>query len=164
MQKFGKQSKDKIVEKFQLPEYYNSIDTLPMIRWDKINKKGDVTELLVKRVELTELQKIELQKVWLNIHKEYIDTFGFGEHFKDVLNLEMKIARLKLKLIIKNDESIKNFIKADEKRLLELKNKNVGGDIYDAKHAIEKNLGIRISLNECSVTEFYKYLQNLKAK
>ncbi len=71
---------------------------------------------------------------------------------------------MKLKKIIKKDESIQNFINANEKLLAEVKSKNVGGDLYKTKQAIEKHFGIRISLADCSVREFYEYLKDLKTK
>jgi hypothetical protein len=145
-----------------LPLHYDSIDVLPMLNWDKINKKNDLTYLLFKPSKLNEKQIAELQKVWKKIYDEFINEFGFGDHFKSIMDLEIKIARLKLKKIIKNDQSIQNFINANEKMLFELKNKNVGGDVYDTKMAIEKKLGIRISLGDCTVMEFYKYLNSLK--
>jgi hypothetical protein len=146
----------------ELPEHYNSIDYLPMLNWDRINKKNDLTYLLIKPSKLSEEQVIELQKVWKAIYEEFISVFGFSDHFKDIINLEIKIARLRLKKIIKKDESIQNFINANERILEEIKVKNTGGDVFKTKQAIEKHLGFRISLTDCSVREFYEYLNSIK--
>ncbi len=150
----------------QIPEHYTSIDYLPMLNWDKLKKREslDLGYLLLKYQKIEDGQKQVLQNVWDCIQKEYIEVFGFGEHFKDIMNLEMKIARLQLKKIIKNDPSIENFIKSNQKLLLELKNKTVVGNLYKTKQAIEKHFGIRISLIDCSVREFYEYLNDLKTK
>jgi hypothetical protein len=146
----------------KLPEHYTSIDYLPMLNWDKINKKNDLSHLLLKPEKINSDQALELQKVWEVIQNEYIEVFGLGDFLTDVVNLEMKIARLKLKKIIKDDASINNFIKANEKLLTELKNKSVAGDLYETKQAIEKHFGFRISLIDCTVREFYGYLKDLK--
>ncbi len=152
------------IKNIELPEHYTSIDYLPMLNWDKINKTNDFSFLLVKRKKINEGEATELKKIWQSIQTEYIDVFGFGDHFKDIMNLEMKIARLKLKKIIKKDESIQNFIKANEKALVELKNKKIQGDVYETKQVIEKHFGIRISLIDCPVREFYEYLKGVKKK
>lgn len=152
------------IKNIELSDHYNSIDYLPMLNWDKINKTNDFSFLLIKRTKINEEQAIELKKIWQLIQTEYIEVFGFGDHFKDIMNLEIKIARLKLKKIIKKDDSIQNFINSNEKALAELKNKNIKGDVYETKQAIEKHFGIRISLNDCPVREFYEYLKGLKRK
>ncbi len=146
----------------QLPDHYTSIDYMPMLNWDRINKKNDMSYLLLKTAKLTVDQNVELTKVWDLLKSEYIEVFGLGEHFKDIINLEMKIARLKLKKIIQNDASIENFIKVNEKLLIELKNKKQEGDIYKTKQAMEKYFGIQISLITCPVREFYEYLEDFK--
>lgn len=150
-------------ETIELPEYYDSIDYLPMIKWDKINKTMDVSLLLKSNGKINDEQKEVLIKVWEAIYGEFVSVFGFGDYFNDIVNLETKIARLKLKMIIKGDESIQNFINANEKVLSEMKNKNSVGDVYKTKMAIEKKLGIRISLNDCSVREYYEYLRHIKS-
>lgn len=146
----------------ELPEHYTSIDYLPMLNWDKINKQNDLTYLLIKPAKLNEEQVKELQKVWKAIYEEFISVFGFSEHFKDIVNLEIKIARLKLKRIIKNDNSLQNFIIANEKILAEVKSKNTVSNIFETKQIIEKKLGFRIPLAECSVREFYEYINSVK--
>lgn len=152
-----------------LPEYYDSIDLLPIMNWNKIHETGDMTHLLVKKEKMNDEQIKLLLEVWRKLYDEYIDRFGFSESFQDMLTEKIKIGKLKLKKIITGDESISNFIRVHEIKLEALKSKAMAGssDIYKAKQAIESSVkyrGIRISLTETSVREFYSYLQDIKKK
>lgn len=150
--------------KQSLPEHFDSIDTLNMLAWDRIHKKFDMVYLLIKPAKLNQKQIDELQIVWKKIYSEYINTFGFGEKFEDIISQKLKIARLKNKQIITGDDSIQNFIRIEEIKLDKMQGRNSGSDVYKTKAIIEKHYGIRIPLAECSVREFYSYLKEIKAK
>lgn len=151
-------------EKIILPEHYSSIDYLPMLNWERIHKTKDVAHLLVKNEPLTDKQRAELDLVWYNVNNEYIQVFGFGEDFKLMLDKQIQIGKLKLKKIITKDDSIQNFIRAEEIKLEGIKKRigNGGGDIYDAKKIIEKQFGVRLPMKEVTVREFYSYMKDVK--
>ena len=149
----------------ELPEHYDSIETLPMINWNRIHKKFDVSYLLLKHYKLKEEQRSELEKVWDLIYKEFINTFGFGDQFNSIIEQKLKIARLQRKHIITGDDSISNFIRANEIQLIELEKKGTdGGDIYQTKQFIEKYFGVKISLSDCTVMDFFSYIKTMKIK
>lgn len=152
----------KLLKIKSLPEHYDSIDTLPMLNWNRIHKESDVSFLCVKNVSITERQKEGLKKVWEKIYKEYINAFGFGEKFEQIIEQKLKLSRLKNKLVITGDDSIDNFIRVAEIKLEEMEKQNVGGDIYRTKRLMEKHYGITISMTECSVREFYSALKDMK--
>lgn len=154
--------KKKLQRKILLPAHYDSIDFLPILFWAKLHEKGDMVWLLEKKKRISNDQKKELKKVFEKIYEEYINVFGFGENFTDVLELQIKIAKLKLKKVTTDDLSIDNFIRANEIKMEAIKKRNIGGDIYKTKEAIEKKIGIRIPMAECSVREFYSYLKSVK--
>lgn len=145
-----------------MPEYYDSIDYLPVLAWEKIHATGDVSFLLKKRSAINASQKGELDKAWEALYNEYVNVFGLGEQFKRALEMQVSIALLKLKKITTGDENIQTFIDVKSLQLAEMQKNNKGGDIYKAKKAIEKKMGIRIPLAEVSVREFYSYLRDLK--
>jgi hypothetical protein len=91
-------------------------------------------------------------------------VFGFGEDFKLMLDKQIQIGKLKLKKIITKDDSIQNFIRAEEIKLEGIKKRmgNGGGDIYDAKKIIEKQFGVRLPMKEVTVREFYSYMKDVK--
>lgn len=149
----------------QLPEHYTSIDYMPIMNWSKAHEKKDVAYLLCKHQTITEAQRQQLNAVWQAMYEEFVSIFGLGDSYKDMLEQRLKIGKLKLKLIITGDETLRNFIRAHEKKLEIMKSNNGSSDIYKTKQAIEshpKYRGIRISLTETSVREFYSYLQDLK--
>lgn len=147
-----------------LPEHYDSIDTLNMLQWERIHKKFDMIHLLVKAKKINKKQRTALKEVWEKIYSEYINTFGFCESFEDIIAQKLIISRLKNKQVITGDDSIENFIRAGELKLLKMQQRNVSGgnDIYKTKGIIEKYYGIRIPLAECVVREFYSYLKEMK--
>ena len=148
----------------ELPEHYDSIDILPMLNWERMHKKLDVSHLLVKHHKLTDEQRIELKKVWDEIYKEFINTFGFSEQFNSIVDQKLKIARLQKKHIRTGDDSIVNFIRANEKQLEQMEQGSEKGDIYQTKQFIEKYFSIRISLTDCTVRDFFSYLKTMKNK
>ncbi len=155
-----KTSKKKSLPK--LPEHYTDIDDLNMLSWIRIHKKKDMIYLLKKPKKINEAQRKELNKVWDKIYYEYILTFGFGDAFMNEIDQKLKIARLKNKQVITGDDSLINIIRANEIKLQGIQKRTTGSDIYKTKEAIEKKIGIRIPLAECSVREFYSYLKNMK--
>ena len=150
--------------KIELPEHYDSIDYLPMLSWEKVQKKSDLRHLLKKYQNVTPEQKLELKKVWDNIYNEFISAFGFSDKFNDIIDQKLKIARLQRKHIITGDDSIINFIRENEKVLNAMESKQDEGDIYETKQIIEKHFGIRISLIDCTVRDFYSYIKTMKSK
>lgn len=146
-----------------LPAHYTGIDFLPIINWEMVHKKNDFTYLLHKAEKLSEAQIALLKKVWENIYDEYIEVFGFGDQFKDMMKLKLEIAKLQLRKIIEKKESLQNFINVAQLRLDKMQINTTGGaDIYKMKAAIEKKLGVHIPLKDTSVREFYSYLKDLK--
>lgn len=146
----------------QLPAHYTGIDYLPILNWEMVHKKNDFSYLLVSPQKLNEDQQKKLAEVWVKIYDEYIEVFGFGEHFKDILKAKIEIAKLKLRKILEQKESLQNFINVQELKLTAMETKNVESDIYKTKALIEKKLGIRIPLKDTSVREFYSYLKDIK--
>jgi len=150
-----------------LPDHYDTIDELPMIKWNKIHKESDPIHLLkqARSVSLNELQKDELQKIWEELYNEFINVFGLSESLKDIMELELKIARLQMKRITSDDAAVLNFINSLQKQLNALREKNQaesGSDIYTTKNNLEKHFKVNISMSTCTVREFYSYLRDLK--
>lgn len=155
---------DKIKEEAPLPPYYDSINIMPMIVWNKIHKDFNFSHLLINPREVTEREMERLGEIWVKIYDEFISHFGFSEHLQDIISLESKIARLTLKMVSNDDMSIKNFISAHERQLKVLKEK-IGtseGDVYTAKQNIELFFNIPLSMVTCPVREFYSYSQQIK--
>jgi hypothetical protein len=144
-------------------EYYDSIDLLPVLNWDKIiNGGGDYSWLLHKRRKLNKRLITQLSKAWEIIYDEYIRTFGIGDAFERALRMKVKIAQMRMKKILTGDENLQTFIDVEEMKLSTMEQNAKGGDIYKAKAAIEKKMGIRIPLAETPVREFYSYLKDMK--
>lgn len=157
------QPKKEVIEEVVLPEHYDSIDYLPVLNWDKVHKTANMVHLLKTPIKLSVPQSKELSKVWENIYKEYFEVFGLGSGIKEIAEVKLKIAKLKLKEIITGDVSIRNFIRQNEILLKSMEDKQGGeSDIYETKKAIEIKFNMHIPIAVCSVREFYSYLKDLK--
>lgn len=156
LKKFGKKSSVK------LPEHFTSIDELPVIRWEKIHDTGKMQYLLVKTREISTEEKIELEKIWNSLYEEYLKVFGFSDQFITVMEIKIRRAKLVLKKISTDDESLVNFIADEDRKMKALMTNNRPSDIFKAKRAIESQMKIYIPMKEISVREFCSYLKDLK--
>lgn len=146
----------------ELPDHFTSIDELPIIKWEKIHDTGNVQHLLVKARAISEEEKTELMKVWNLIYEEYLKVFGFSDQFISIMQIKVRIAKITLKKIVTQDESLVNFIADEERKMKLLMAMNRPSDVFKAKKAIEAQMKIYIPLKEVSVREFCSYLKDLK--
>lgn len=151
-------------KKISLPQHHTSIDTLPILSWERIHEKRDMIHLLIKPVKLTKAQKIELVKVWDAIYDEYLKVFGFGEALQAINKKRIEIYRLTALYLATRDKSHLNFINKKETELKKLMQAQNGskGNIYEAKIRMEQILKIYLPIKDLSVREFYTYDANLK--
>lgn len=145
-------------------KYYDSIDFLPIINWQKIHETSDVSWLLISKRKPTRREQKKLSDTWEAIYNEYIKIFGLGDSFIRILEKRIQIEQLRLKMVYKQDPSIQTFVDVEREKLKLLENANNTSkqDIYRVKSSIEKVMGIRISMSETSVREFYSYLKYIQ--
>jgi hypothetical protein len=79
-----------------------------------------------------------------------------------MLELRREIMVLKLDLLITGDRVIENFIDVKNIELKELLNEMKGGTVEEVTAYVEKYLGFKLNLKECSVKQFYTYLEMIK--
>jgi hypothetical protein len=121
---------------------------------------------------LTYLIKVEGEKLneeiadillilWENIFAEYINTFGVGSEYKNVLRLQTEIVTLKNEILQKGKKSNITFIKIKQLELDELLKTKKVDNIDLTKVAVEKALGFRLNEKEITVKEYYNYIYAL---
>lgn len=144
--------------------YYTSIDDMPIFNWYKIHESADLSYVCVKRKKLNDKQIKIASECWTELYNDYISRFGFSESFLEVIEKQQEIALLMIQRAETGDESIETLI---DIRTLEL-NKKQGDspkiDFMEMKSSLEKSLGFRINIKDCSVNEFYSYLKTLEKK
>lgn len=141
---------------------YRSIDDLPVKNWFKIQETDDISYLLKTNEVLNEEQKKELNLVFEDIYREFINLFGISDDLYTILSLRREIAVLKLDLYLNSDPSIQTFIDIAEQQLQSVLAKHEKTTVHQLKASVEKYMGFRIDDKTVTVKEFYAYIELIK--
>lgn len=142
---------------------------MPILLWDKVHSTQNLRYLYLdslrhihRKPPTSWIEIYALTMIWKNIYNEYLSVFGFHENYLLCIAKRKEIARLRLKLILTGDQSIRTFIKVCEHELAELEKDEMPSDLLTIKANIENAIGIRINPMECSIREFYGYVKFIK--
>ena len=154
------------LRKKSYPKYYRSIENLPQWNFDKILNTDDLRYLLVLDdyfdMDSVAIPKtLDLNAVWIKIFDEYIQTFGLSEAFQKKQRQKIKIAKLKLEMVLKENWGIEAIIRNEEKKL---ESESEGNDITmeELTAHIEKSRKMPIDIMKVSVKMFNTYLAIMK--
>ena len=143
-------------------DLYQSIEDLPIYCWFKINETNNLEWLLKKKVKVTDYHKQVMVATWDKIIDEFVDTFGIPDKMKEILELKRDIFVLECEMFLSKDPLIKNFIKIKQFELRKLMETEKKKSTVSAKVYVEKFLGFRLNEKECTVKEFYEYIEAMK--
>jgi len=106
-----------------------------------------------------------LNKIWRTIYDEYIEAFGFGETFLEILKKQVDIARLIIEKAVTGDKSIQTFIDVNNYELQEMQKPiTEHTNFFKTKAQVEMALGFTFDSKKTSVAEFYSYIEIIKEK
>lgn len=145
---------------------YKSIDDMPIYNWFKIHDTGDLKHLLINKDRLSEEGKIIIQRRWKKVYDQYLKRFGFGDSFTWLIEKQRQIALLMIEKAETGNLVLETFIDLAEAEI-EKKNietKKTSSDFFEIKNFVEKEVGFRIDVKQCSVSEFYSYVKTLNKK
>jgi uncharacterized protein YhdP len=129
---------------------------MPMQNWIDV-REGDIRQVRKDSLELPACEK-DLE-TWLDIEQEYIDHFGHGVKYEQVLRIRHKIALLRADLISDDKRMNKTLIAVEEHKLQQLeRSMSEGMSIDQAKVHIDKFMGYRTNLKEITVLEWHNYI------
>ena len=111
------QSSEKSITELKPLDCFESIDDLPIKAWFNIHKTGDYRSLLKEVITIDEEDFDRLFDLWKVLYDEYIERFGLSESFKDDLNKQVEIAKLKADLIITGKRHLRTIIRIKEEEL-----------------------------------------------
>lgn len=148
---------------------YRSIEELPAWNFSKIMETKDFRYLLklpdffdMDGVKLPE--SIDFGAAWDKIFDEYIKEFGLSEEFSNILNLQRKIAMLKIRMVTGNQWSLRAAITLEQEKLQQLF-KNTKGDkskFEETLAYIEQFFKISLDTHKVSTKRFYTYLEIMR--
>ena len=127
---------------------------------------------IVKGIDYFDMPKVtkatykKLDTCWDELLDQYLRKFGLSEQAEKSLRLEVKIAKLKIKMVLTKDWGLLAAIRMEERKLkqdLEAHNK---ATFEETVAYVEKYQGKSIDAFTCSTQMFYTYvdLMNKQAK
>lgn len=141
---------------------YKSIEEMPAYNWFQIHKTGNLKYLLEKGKKS---KSVLLIGRWKRLCEQYIERFGFGENYIEVINQEMKIGKLIIQKAETERNSLNAIIEIEKLKLEEIKGRGMSkeqSDFFDIKSQVERILKMQIDLHKTSVVEFFSYLKMIK--
>jgi hypothetical protein len=141
-------------------KYYNSIENLPVIIFDKICRSADFTLLLIDKTCKIGLN--ELESAWAVIYNEYIKLFGISEKYKDYLRYMTEALSLYNVAIQTGRRDKITMAQVREAQAMKIFEGSQSGSIYKTAMYISKAVGFRVNVNEMTVAEFYTYIKGVE--
>lgn len=156
-------SSEKLTTESKQLDCFKSIDDLPIKAWFDIHKTGDYRLLLKNIITINKEDFSKLYELWQVLYNEYIEKFGLSETFKDDLNKQIEIAKLKATYMITGKKHLRTQIRIKEE---ELKSENKGEskpfELESLLAKMSKYYGFKLESRELTVTQYYSYLNEVK--
>ena len=146
------------LERIFLSRCYYSVDDLPVYNWWQIHETGDLYLLYPNKVKKIWFKKLLLNKLWVKIYDGFIQRFGLGDNFQNIIKKKKYIAITKINRLLSGDKSLGTLIEIAILELAELE-KISSGDFLYTKSNLEKIMGFQINIKKTTVSEFYTYLK-----
>ena len=135
-----------------------SVQTLPIFNWWQFHETRDLSWLFIKRRKVGRFEKRPLEILWTNIFNEYIEKYGFGDVYQEIMQIQKNVIALRMEAICNEDTSRLTFIDIEELKLEELKEKLLGKKNYfESNVEIQKIIGSPIDIYSCSVAQYKAY-------
>jgi len=149
----------KSTEELKQLDCFLTIDELPIKAWFDIHKTGDYSLLLKNIITVDKAGLDSLFDLWKKMYNEYMSRFGLSDQYKEHLDKEIDIAKLKAKLIITGARHLKTLIRIKEQELMSDKpkiEKPLELEVLLAR--MSKSYGFKLESKELTVTQYYSYL------
>lgn len=150
-----------IIKKLKKAELYDSIETMPIYNWFKINETNDLRWVLKDFNAQIGINAKALLNAWNKIFDEFIEVFGIPDKLREIMEMKRDIMILESQVALKGDRTRLPFIEIKRDALEKLLKSEKKGVINQAKIYVEKFMGFRLNEKETSVKEFYGYVNAL---
>lgn len=129
---------------------YDSISTLPVMRWFEILKTGQLHHLFISGQGRVNALVVD---TWNNLQQQYFDEFGVDDNFLIRLQKMKKLTELNLDYVITGNRFLLNQITQIEIELNGVGDTQVTS-YFKVKDAIEKHRKYYIDLDKITVIEW----------
>jgi len=143
---------------------YDSIEEMPIWNWMQVHETKKLKYLVItKNYKSLELENDpRLMDRWKELYDQYIGEFGIHDKYQDYLRQKIKIAKLQVQHIVKDDRTKEPLIANAENTLEQMLQEKEKIRYADVVVSIQRFLGFHINTREISVFEYYHYLKNLE--
>jgi len=152
---------------------YQNNDELMINNFEGMLKTGDLSNMFhfenllgnkVKRKKLFGKKKFykRLQDAWFSCYNEYLRTFGLNKHYLRMLELEDKIALMKIKMHTTSSKHLSSKVNILEMELEGMQSpKSKQRSFEDDLITIEKYQGVSVKGDTTSATRFFTYAKRM---
>jgi len=129
--------------------YYSEIDDIPLYNWGECEKGN------IRYVNKSNKSSKKDVLRWSNLYNKYIDRYGLGEDFKEILRIKKKLIYLRCLYVKTSNKKILNQIGIDKKRLTSIEGTSIEGLTVDETLVhLSKWIGYRIDKKKISIVEY----------
>jgi len=122
---------------------------MPLYNWQEC-EKGNIK--FVNKDHVSRKNDIE---IWSILYNQYLERFGLGVDFSEIIRLKRKLIALRCSYIINGNKKILNQIAIDEANLLKLEGLSVNGLTMDETLVyLSKWLGYRLDKKVITIVEY----------
>ena len=149
---------------------YLSIDELPVWYWWMIHKENNLSYLIrtksvhISKKKPSSLKQYALAQIWKDIMNQYLSRHGFSENYLDYIRKQKEIAQYRIQRLVNDDKTMNAYIEIAEMELEELQKEMKGGNFFELKAFVEREMGFSIDPMRTTAGEFYSYFEIVKKK
>lgn len=154
------------LRRWHLHNTHATIDTLPILNWNKIHDGGSLAFLYVdKNINLSKnktgfIKSHFLHELWRSLQEQHVERFGFSDDFMSICRKQKEIFLLRQQRALNDDRSLNAFIRISEEELVAMQREGKGGNFWELKGALDR-AGFNVVPSQTSVAEFYTHIQTL---
>jgi len=158
--KYAKRLKKQDFGNVMLAKTYHSIHTCSIFRWWKIIETGDLTWLLKEKREVNAKEGRALEFLYKCMQKEYKEQIPKSDEQISYESAQAELFDCLMTRMIDQDDTQFTFIEIAKDKLQKFidNSSTEKPNLYTLKISLEKILGIKINVQECTVAEFYGYI------
>lgn len=143
---------------------YRSIDELPIWNWFQIHQTNNLEYLMKKPHRIGAKRIAEVEAQWVQIHDEFLDTFGINDKLRKIYELKRDISVLDADMFLEKDPSKETLIDVKNRELTDLLNETSKTDVYIMKSYVEKYMGRRVDERTETVRSYYSCVKIMETE
>ena len=143
-----------------LHNIYDSIETLPIWNWNKIQNTSNLDFLLINKSNKKNKYVKDLESIWLKIQNEYIDRYDVSDVYKKLIEIKSNIALHKIDFYLYNKKVARTYWRIEEIKLKDLLS-DKETSFESSLIAIKRYMGFNLNPKTTTVMEYFDYIKEI---